>query len=116
MLMIVLEVIFWVVFIYGFLSLAQDIINEITYAKINHDMKIIVFARNIEEKIDDYINEFCFLKKGTNNKSVTVIDFTESEDIDVINKKLKNEEINWKFLNLKQGKEFIENHFINFKN
>ena len=52
--MFVLQVFFWVLFIYGFLSLVQDIFNEFTYKKINHDMKIVIFASKLEEKLENY--------------------------------------------------------------
>lgn len=111
MLIFICNVIFWVLFVYGFLSLAQDIFNEVTYKKINHDMKIFVLTKNLYGKLDEFINEFNLLKKCMVNKNVSLINLSENDDFDYIDNKLKKEEINWKFLNFKDGKKLILNQF-----
>ena len=111
MLIFIFDVIFWVIFVYGFLSLAQDIFYEITYHKVNHDMKIFIFAKNLENRLDEFIEQFRNLKKGTVNKNVTLIDLTKTDNFDLIDKKLKSEEINWKFINSVEGENLIMNQF-----
>lgn len=111
--MFVCNVIFWVIFVYGFLSLAQDILNEFTYYKINHDMKIFIVTRNLGNKLDEFINEFNFLKKSTTNKNVTLVDLTDSDNLEYIDQKLKREEINWKLVDSANGKNLIINQFEN---
>lgn len=111
--MFILEVMFWVVFIYGFFSLAQDILNEFTYHKINHNMKIIILTKELEKNIEDFINEFDILKKYTVNKNVTLINLTEEDNFNNINKELEKEKISWKFYDSKVGKEVIKNYIEN---
>ena len=47
--MFILQVICTVIFIYGILSLIQDILNEITYKKVSHNMKIVIFVKELEK-------------------------------------------------------------------
>ena len=113
MLIFVCNVIFWVIFVYGFLSLAQDILNEFTYHKINHDMKIFIITKNLGDKLDEFIIEFNLLKKSTVNKNVTLIDLTNKDNLEYINQKLEREEINWKLLDANNGKDLIINQLEN---
>lgn len=109
--MFICNVIFWVIFVYGFLSLAQDIFYEITYHKVNHDMKIFVIVKNLEDKLDEFIEQFRNLKKSTINKNVTLIDLTKTDNFDLIDNRLKSEEINWKFIDSIEGENSIVNQF-----
>ena len=111
MLIFIFDIIFWVIFVYGFLSLAQDIFYEITDHKINHDMKIFIIAKNLENRLDEFIEQFRILKRGVINKNVTLIDLTKTDNFDLIDKKLKSEEINWKFMNSLEGENLIMNQF-----
>ena len=108
--MFVLEVIFWIIFIYGFFSLAQDILNEITYKKINHNMKIVILTKVLENNLESFINEFDILKKYTINKNVTLINLTESDDFNYISRELEKEKINWRFFDIIEGKKIIEKY------
>ena len=108
--MFVLEVIFWIIFIYGFFSLAQDILNEITYKKINHNMKIVILTKELENNLESFINEFDILKKYTINKNVTLINWTESDDFNYISRELEKEKINWRFFDIIEGKKIIEKY------
>ena len=108
--MFVLEVIFWIIFIYGFFSLAQDILNEITYKKINHNMKIVILTKELENNLESFINEFDILKKYTINKNVTLINLTESDDFNYISRELEKEKINWRFFDIIEGKKIIEKY------
>lgn len=111
--MFFLEVMFWVIFIYGFFSLAQDILNEFTYHKINHNMKILILVKELEKNLDAYINEFDILKKYTINKNVTLINLTEEDDFNYISRELERENINWKFVDSVEGKMLIDNYVKN---
>ncbi len=111
--MFVLEVIFWVIFIYGFFSLAQDVLNEFTYHKINHNMKIVIFAKELEKNLDSFINEFEVFKRYTINKNVTLINLTDEDDFNYINRELERENINWKFLDSVEGKKLLDNYMKN---
>lgn len=111
MLMFVLEVIFWVVFIYGFFSLSQDILNEFTYKKINHDMKIFILTKNLQKNLDEFINEFDLLKKYTVNKNVSVVNLTDDDNFYYISRELEKNDINWNFLDYENGKKLICSYF-----
>lgn len=111
----IFEVIAWVLFIYGFLSLSQDIINEITYKKINHNMKIIVLAKELENNLDSFSSELANLKRRNSYKNILVVDLEENDNIGKILKKFDSEEVNVKVVNKDEGKEYIDNYFENGK-
>ena len=86
--MFLLQVIFWVIFVYGFLSLMQDIYNEFTYKKVSHNMKIVVFAKSLEKDIEQFIIELYNMKKANAYKQIVVIDLQKDDDIDKIKTRL----------------------------
>ncbi len=116
--MFVLQVIICVIFVYGILSLIQDIINEITYKKVFHKMKLVVFAKELEEKIDEFVIEFYNLKKINSYKQIIVIDLNKNDDIEKIKTRLSNSEISVDVLNYEEGKEYtlnlLQNENISF--
>ena len=107
--MFVLQVLATVIFVYGLLSLIQDILNEITYKKVFHKMKIVVFAKDLEESIEQYVIELWNMKKVNPFKQITVIDLNEKDSIEKIKTRLENSEINVQILSKKEGKELIDN-------
>ncbi len=111
--MFVLQVFFWVLFIYGFLSLVQDIFNEFTYKKINHDMKIVIFASKLEEKLENYILELESIKRNNFGKQIILIDLDENDNIDMIYNKLENREVNVKLFSKEEGEKYISECFQN---
>ena len=111
--MFVLQVIFGVLLVYGILSLIQDISNEITYKKISHNMKTIIFAKDLEKNIDQFIIELYNIKKINCYKQIIVIDLEEEDNINMIKNRLLNSEINVDILNYKDGEKYINNLFEN---
>jgi hypothetical protein len=110
----VLQVIGWVIFLYGFFSLSQDILNEITYKKISHDMKIIVLAKSLEDNLENFSMELSNLKRCNSYKQILLIDLNEEDDkFDRIIKKLENDEVNVELFNKEQGKKIIDEYFQN---
>ena len=107
--MFVLQVLGVVVFIYGLLSLIQDILNEFTYKKVFHKMKIVVFAKDLESNIEQFIIEFWNMKKVNPFKQIVVVDLNENDDIDNIRTRLYNNEVNIEILSKKEGKEYVDN-------
>ena len=107
--MFILQVIFIVVFVYGILSLFQDIINEITYKKVSHNMKIVVFAKNLEENIEQFIIELYNIKKINSYKQIIVVDLNKNDNIDNIKERLFNSEVNVEILRFEDGKKYISN-------
>ena len=111
--MFMLQVIFCVIFVYGILSLIQDISNEITYKKISHGMKIIIFAKDLEKNIEQFIIELYNIKKVNYYKQIIVIDIEEKDNINIIRERLLNSEVNVDILSYEDGKEYVKNLFEN---
>ena len=111
--MFVLQVMACVIFVYGLLSLVQDISNEITYKKISHDMKIVVLAKDLEKNIDQFMIEFYHMKKVNSYKQIIVVDLEKEDDINKIKTRFYNNEVNVDVLDYKNGKEYIQNLFQN---
>ena len=109
----VLQVMACVIFVYGLLSLVQDISNEITYKKISHDMKIVVLAKDLEKNIDQFMIEFYHMKKVNSYKQIIVVDLEKEDDINKIKTRFYNNEVNVDVLDYKNGKEYIQNLFQN---
>jgi len=105
----VLQIIFWVLFIYGFLSLIQDVANEITYKKIEHNMKIVLFANDLEKNIESFIKELYNLKNDCNYKQIVVIDLNNEDNFEKIEKRFYNEEIYVKLLRKEEVGEYLKN-------
>ena len=111
MLIFVCNVVFWIIFVYGFLSLAQDIFNEITYKNVKRDESIFLLIKNLYGNLDSYIYELNLLKRCLGNRVVSIVDLNENDDLDYVDNILKKEKINWEIFNIKDGKKLILNHF-----
>lgn len=105
--MFVLQVIFYVIFVYGLLSLVQDIGNEITYKKISCDMKIVLFAKKLEKNIDKFIIELYNIKRLNSYKQVIVVDLEKNDDISKIRERINSNGINVEILGFKEGENYI---------
>ena len=105
--MFVLQVLGVVIFVYGLLSLIQDIFNEITYKKISHNMKIIIFAKELEKNIEHFLIEISNMKKVNSYSQMTIIDLEEKDDIDKVKTRLANNDINIDVLSGEEGKKYI---------
>lgn len=115
MLIFISNVIFWVIFVYGFLSLAQDIFYEITYKKIDYDMKVFVLIKSFENKIDELVNEFSVWKKYRFCKNIILVNLNKNDNFKEINKRLKMQDINWKVLGPNEGEDIIMEYLKNSK-
>ncbi len=111
MLIFIFQVFGWILFIYGFLSLSQDILNEITYKKINHNMKIIILANDLENNLENFIIELSNLKRKNEYKNIVLIDLKQDDNMSNVIKKFESEEVNLKILNKAEGKEYVSNCF-----
>ena len=105
--MFVLQVIFYVIFVYGLLSLVQDIANEFTYKKISHNMKIVIFSNNLEKNIEQFIVELYNIKKINPYKQIVIIDLEENDDILKIRDMVSKNGINVDILDFQNGKKYI---------
>lgn len=106
--MFVLQVICYVIFVYGLLSLIQDIFNEVTYKKINHNMKIVIFAKELEENVDQFIIELYNMKRINPYKQIVVVDLEENDNINKIQERFQNNGVDIEVLNKEEGKRYIE--------
>ena len=111
--MFIFQVVGWVIFVYGFLSLAQDIFNEITYKRISHNMKIVVFVKKMEENLDNFVKELSIIKKNNGYKQIIVIDLEEKDDLEKIVTRLENDEVNIKLMDKEEGEVYVSNYFEN---
>ena len=110
--MFVLQVIFYVIFVYGLLSLIQDVANEFTYKKISHNMKIVIFTNDLEKNIEQFIVELYNMKKTNPYKRIVIIDLEENDDIFKIRDIISKNGINVEILNLKEGEQYINELLI----
>ena len=106
--MFVLQVMVAVIFVYGILSLIQDIFNEITYKKVSHNMKIVVFAKELEKNIEQFLVELYNVKKSSSYKQIVVVDLDKNDDIDKIKTRFINSEVNVDILSCDEGKRFTQ--------
>lgn len=111
--MFVLQVIGCVIFVYGILSLIQDISNEFTYKKVSHNMKIVILAKELERNIEQFIIELYNIKKINSYKQIIVIDLNKEDDIDKIKTRFCDSEVNVDILSCKDGEEYMQNFFDN---
>lgn len=105
------QVIGWILIIYGFFSLVQDIIFEFSSKKINHNMKIVVLAKNLEDDLENFSRELGDIKRRNGYKNITLIDMEENDDIHNVINTLEENEINMKVLTKKEGEEYIGEFF-----
>lgn len=105
------QVIGWILIIYGLLSLVQDIIFEFSSKKINHNMKIVVLAKNLEDDLENFSRELGDIKRRNGYKNITLIDMEENDDIHNVINTLEENEINMRVLTKKEGEEYIGEFF-----
>jgi len=105
----VIKVIFWIFCIYGLLSVIHDFINYNTYKKVNENIKLILFVKNVEDGIEQYIKELAFGGNFFNN--LIVIDENSNDDTYAILHNLECNSYNMKVMNKEEGKEYL-NHIL----
>ena len=106
MLGFIVEVVAWILCIYGLLSIINDIIDEVSYKKIKNNTKLILTVKDAEEGIENYIRQLNFSKNFYNN--LVVIDLDSDDDTICILKELEKENINMKVLNKIEGEEYLK--------
>ena len=105
--MFILQVIGYVIFVYGLLSLIQDIIEEFTYKRVSHHMKIIVFVEALEKNLEQFMIELTHMKKINPYKQLIVVDLDENDNIKKLQEKFWENEVNVEILNKSDGKELL---------
>lgn len=96
----------WCFFIYGLISLVQDLIKTSTYRKIEENIKLIMTVKNVDNGIENYIREISLGRNFFNN--LVVIDMDSNDETMVILKELEEENFNMKILDKKGGKDYLE--------
>jgi hypothetical protein len=109
----VLEVIFWILVIYGFLSLVQDIFYEVTYKIINHDLKIYVMVKNVGKNMAGFLTKIKKLKMENLYQQIIVIDLDSDVEIEKFENRLKEEGVDVALINKVKAKKFMDDSFQN---
>lgn len=76
--MIIIQIIFWVLFMYGFFSFIQDIVTEFTYKKYNKHIKVYVCVDDFENQIENIERELSRVKWQFKNIGINIVNFDES--------------------------------------
>lgn len=97
--------IIWCFALYGILVMIQDISRNLTYQKVEKNVKLIMTVKDVEDGIENYIRELKFSKNFYNN--LVVIDLGSSDETFEILKKLEKENVNMKILTKAEGKEYL---------
>lgn len=106
MLQVFIYVMVWCFFVYGIMSLLQDIYRNSTYKKIEENVKLIMTVKNVENGIENYVRELSCGRNFFNN--LVIIDLDSSDETLGILKELEKENINMKILSKMEGKEYLE--------
>ena len=106
MLSFIVEVVIWVLCIYGLLSIIKDTMDEMSYKKVKNNTKMILTVKDVEEGIENYIRKLNFSKNFYNN--LVVIDLDSKDETFNIVQKLSEEGLNIKVLDRKNGIEYLE--------
>ena len=106
MLNFVVQLIIWILCIYGFFSVIQDCVNFNTYRKLEENIKFVMTVRNVENGIEEYIRELTYGRNFYNN--LVVIDMDSTDDTLEILHKLEKEKFNMKVLEKEEGKKYIQ--------
>ena len=97
---------FWCFFIYGIMSLIQDVHRSNTYKNIKENVKLIMTVKDVENGIENYVRELSFGRNFFNN--LVVIDMNSNDETFKILKQLEKENINMKILNKDEGKKYLD--------
>lgn len=105
MLNFIVELVIWVLCIYGLFSIIQDCVNFNTYKKLEENIKFVMTVKNVENGIEEYIRELTYGRNFYNN--LIVIDLDSEDDTANILHKLEKEKFNMKVLTKKEGEKYL---------
>ena len=105
MLNFILEVIKWVLCLYGLFSVIQDYMNYKIYEKLQEKIKFVMTVKDVEAGIETYIRELAFGRNFFNR--LVVIDMDSKDDTNKILHRLENEKYNMKVLDKEEGKKYL---------
>ena len=107
MLDFIIEIIIWVLCIYGFFSIIQDYINYQTAKKVQENIKFVMTVKNVENGIEEYIRELSFGRNFYNN--FVIIDLDSDDGTMPILRKLEKEKYNMKVMDKQEGMKYLNN-------
>lgn len=107
MLEFVIQLIVWILCIYGLFSIIQDCVNFNTYKKLEENIQFVMTVKNVENGIEEYIRELTYSRNFYNN--LVVIDMDSTDDTINILHRLENEKFNMKVLDKESGSEYLKN-------
>ncbi len=99
-------VIIWCFFVYGILSLFEDIYRSRTYKKIEENVKLIMTVKDVEDGIENYVRELSCGRNFYNN--LVIIDLDSGDETLRILKELEKENVNMKILTKDEGKRYLD--------
>lgn len=99
-------IVIWCFFIYGILSLLQDVFRTNTYKKIEENVKLIMTVKDVENGIENYVRELSCGRNFFNN--LVVIDLDSNDETLKILRELEKENYNMKILTKEEGKKYLE--------
>lgn len=91
--MIIMQIVFWVLFMYGFLSLIQDIVTEFTYKKYNKHIKVYVCVDDFENQIENFERELSRVKWQFKNIGINIVNMDKNFSNDEIKDVFKDTRI-----------------------
>lgn len=100
-----IQLILWILCIYGLFSIIQDCVNENTYKKLEENIKFVMTVKNVENGIEEYIRELTYGRNFYNN--LVVIDMDSEDDTKEILHKLEREKFNMKVLDKEEGEQYL---------
>lgn len=101
----IMQLIIWILCIYGLFSIIQDCVNFNTYKKLEENIKFVMTVKNVENGIEEYIRELTYGRNFYNN--LVVIDLESEDDTLEILHKLEKEKFNMKVLEKEEGIEYL---------
>ena len=96
----------WCFFVYGIMSLLQDIHKNRTYKKIEENVKLIMTVKDVENGIENYVRELSCGRNFFNN--LVVIDLDSKDETLKILRVLEDENMNIKILSKEEGKIYLK--------
>ena len=109
----ILNTIFWIFAIYGFLEIIKNIIDIFTYTKFQSDgIYLNIAVKNQEEKIEGFLRSSLFkilYGKEDYLKNIIVVDLKSTDKTKEIAKKMESEYNCLKVTSWKECKDIIDN-------
>lgn len=100
-----IQIVFWVIFMYGLLSLIQDIATEFTYERFNKNIKVFICIKDFENEFENFEREISRVKCQFKNISINVVNYDESVSCEVLRNFFEGDRVN-----IYSKEEFLNNN------